>query len=324
MDRSDVSGKPMVTLWHFGLVSLMVCLIGNCLVPPLVSDVWVRDSDVGLWFCGGLFLSQLSVPGWLSLWRVGSSEHRLLLAAAMTLCCIGSGWIGFLISGPASRDDAIAFMVSVFVPPIVFWGVDSWAGWISGFSLVHMPCFAGLGVGNEQQEPRTSKMGAVVQGGAARVDGGENADGAACEKDQGGDGFRFRLRSLFAWITLVAIGVALWKSAATMNAIAFRDIRGFLMEPLIYTLVRLLFLVAVHGLVVIATLKPKARWAWWVLIAGFAGGLEGIRRNFSGFSSTVGYLEWDFAMLSLGFLVGQILLGLAIRWMGWVGVGERG
>ncbi len=299
MERSDVSGKPLVTLWHFGLVSLMFCMIGNCLVPPLVSDLWVRDSDVGLWFCGGLFLSQLSVPGWLSLWKVGSLEHRLLLAAAMALCCIGSAWLGFLISGPASRDDAMAFMVSVFVPPFVFWVVDYWVGRVSGLSIVLQPGIPGA-VGERERGEHGNAENAI--------------DG----------GLTFRLRSLFAWITLVAIGVALWKSAATMNAVAFRDIRGFLMESPINLLVRFLFWVAVHGLVIVATLKPGVRWAWWVLIPSFAGGLEGIRRYFSNFSITVGYLEWDFAMLSLGFVVGQILLGLAIRSMGWVGVRDRG
>jgi len=299
VERSDVSGKPLVTLWHFGLVSLMFCMIGNCLVPPLVSDLWVRDSDVGLWFCGGLLLSQLSVPGWLSLWKVGSLEHRLLLAAAMALCCIGSAWLGFLISGPASRDDAMAFMVSVFVPPFVFWIVDYWVGRVSGLSIVLQPGIPGA-VGERERGEHGNAENAI--------------DG----------GLTFRLRSLFAWITLVAIGVALWKSAATMNAVAFRDIRGFLMESPINLLVRLLFWVAVHGLVIVATLKPGVRWAWWVLIPSFAGGLEGIRRYFSNFSITVGYLEWDFAMLSLGFVVGQILLGLAIRSMGWVGVRERG
>lgn len=324
MDRTSVSGKPLVTLWHFGLVSLMVCMIGNCLVPPLVSDIWVRDSDVGLWFCGGVFLSQLSVPGWLSLWKVGSLEHRFLVAAAMTLCCIGSAWIGFLISGPASQDDAIAFMVSVFVPPFVFWGLDYWVGCITGFSFVVQPRIASTPGLPVQWEQDKSKVAVVDGGGASHADSGMHADGVDSEKDGVGDGFRFRLRSLFAWITLVAIGVAIWKSAASMNAIAFRDIRGFLMEPPLHSLVRLVFLVTVHGLVIIATLKPGARWAWWVLIPGFAGGLEGIRRHFSGFSSTFGYLEWDFAMLSLGFVVGQILLGLSIRWMGWVGVRERG
>jgi len=299
VERSDVSGKPLVTLWHFGLASLMFCMIGNCLVPPLVSDLWVRDSDVGLWFCGGLLLSQLSVPGWLSLWKVGSLEHRLLLAAAMALCCIGSAWLGFLISGPASRDDAMAFMVSVFVPPFVFWIVDYWVGRVSGLSIVLQPGIPGA-VGERERGEHGNAENAI--------------DG----------GLTFRLRSLFAWITLVAIGVALWKSAATMNAVAFRDIRGFLMESPINLLVRLLFWVAVHGLVIVATLKPGVRWAWWVLIPSFAGGLEGIRRYFSNFSITVGYLEWDFAMLSLGFVVGQILLGLAIRSMGWVGVRERG
>jgi hypothetical protein len=299
VERSDVSGKPLVTLWHFGLVSLMFCMIGNCLVPPLVSDLWVRDSDVGLWFCGGFFLSQLSVPGWLSLWKVGSLEHRLLLAAAMALCCIGSAWLGFLISGPASRDDAMAFMVSVFVPPFVFWGFDYWVGRVSGLSIVLQPGIPGA-VGERERGEHGNAENAI--------------DG----------GLTFRLRSLFAWITLVAIGVALWKSAATMNAVAFRDIRGFLMESPINLLVRLLFWVAVHGLVIVATLKPGVRWAWWVLIPSFAGGLEGIRRYFSNFSITVGYLEWDFAMLSLGFVVGQILLGLAIRSMGWVGVRDRG
>jgi hypothetical protein len=299
VERSDVSGKPLVTLWHFGLVSLMFCMIGNCLVPPLVSDLWVRDSDVGLWFCGGFFLSQLSVPGWLSLWKVGSLEHRLLLAAAMALCCIGSAWLGFLISGPASRDDAMAFMVSVFVPPFVFWGFDYWVGRVSGLSIVLQPGIPGA-VGERERGEHGNAENAI--------------DG----------GLTFRLRSLFAWITLVAIGVALWKSAATMNAVAFRDIRGFLMESPINLLVRLLFWGAVHGLVIVATLKPGVRWAWWVLIPSFAGGLEGIRRYFSNFSITVGYLEWDFAMLSLGFVVGQILLGLAIRSMGWVGVRDRG
>ena len=220
-------------------------------------------------------------------------------AAAMALCCIGSAWLGFLISGPASRDDAMAFMVSVFVPPFVFWGFDYWVGRVSGLSIVLQPGIPGA-VGERERGEHGNAENAI--------------DG----------GLTFRLRSLFAWITLVAIGVALWKSAATMNAVAFRDIRGFLMESPINLLVRLLFWVAVHGLVIVATLKPGVRWAWWVLIPSFAGGLEGIRRYFSNFSITVGYLEWDFAMLSLGFVVGQILLGLAIRSMGWVGVRDRG
>lgn len=317
MDRSDVAGKPLVSLWHFGLVALMVCMIGNCLVPPLVSDIWVRDSDVGLWFCGGLFLSQLSIPGWLSLWKVGSSEHRILLAATMTLCCIGSAWIGFLISGPASQDDALAFMVSVFLPPIVFFCVDYSVGRATGLSFVDA---SQRGSRSRTDNPLELHPDEVA--GDDGCGGGRQGEWSAEKSVE--EGFRFRLRSLFAWVVLVAFGAALWKSAAGMNAIAFRDIRGFLMEPPTHSLARLVFLIAVHGLVIIATLKPGARWAWWVLIPCFAGGLEGIRRYFSSFSDTVAYLEWDFAILSLGFLVGQILLGLAIRWMGWIGIRVRG
>jgi len=270
----------------------VACVVGNLFIPTLLLDWWVRDADVGLWFCVGLFLTQLSIPGWLTLLHWGRVEWRLLAGGVLAMICILSAWGGFLMSGPVSQADALMFMVGVFVPPVCLVALDLlWIG-MTGFRIA------------PQIVPETP-WGAVSPSSPTPEAMGDRHE------------WTFGLASLFGWVVLVAMAATLWKHAANMNAIAFRDVRVLVGDSAAYAVTRLAFLGFLHVGSIFGTLAQDKRKAWACLLPGFFLGLEGMRRLvFVVSGSAPPYLEWDFALLAVGFFVGHLLLGTLLNYLG--------
>ncbi|MFO0011708.1 MAG: hypothetical protein ACK553_03115 [Planctomycetota bacterium] len=267
-----------------GVVFTVLCVVANCFLPPLILEWWIRDADVGLWFCGGLLLTELSLPGWLSYFRIGNYSTRLFVGSVFCLICIVSAWGGFLMTGPADQADAIAFLAGVFVPTAVLVGVDLFAVRSSSCRLVHRVEDSDV---NEPVDPGTAE-------------------------------WSFGLANLFGWVILVAIAAGLWSSALRMNAIAYRDVRFYLSDSMYYNVAKLGWFVMLHLGIIYGTLSRDNRWVLAWLIPGVILGLEMMRRlQFYSTGTMPIYLEWDFAMLSLGFVAGHGMLGLGLRFLGW-------
>lgn len=267
-----------------GVVFTVLCVVANCFLPPLILEWWIRDADVGLWFCGGLLLTELSLPGWLSYFRIGNYSTRLFVGSVFCLICIVSAWGGFLMTGPADQADTIAFLAGVFVPTAVLVGVDLFAVRSSSCRLVHRVEDSDF---NEPVDPGTAE-------------------------------WSFGLANLFGWVILVAIAAGLWSSALRMNAIAYRDVRFYLSDSMYYNVAKLGWFVMLHLGIIYGTLSRDNRWVLAWLIPGVILGLEMMRRlQFYSTGTMPIYLEWDFAMLSLGFVAGHGMLGLGLRFLGW-------
>lgn len=267
-----------------GVAFTILCAASNCLVPPIILEGWIRDADVGLWFCGGLLLTQLSLPGWLSYFRFGTLSSRLLVGSVFSLVCIVSAWGGFLMTGPVNQTDAIAFLTGVFVPMLVLVGVDLFAVRSSQCRIVH---------GLDGQTAWTQDLST----------GGE---------------WSFGLANLFGWVIVVAIAAGLWSYGLRMNATAYRDVRFYLSDTAYHNLAKLGWFVLLHLGIVYGTLSRDNRWVWSWLLPGGILGLEFMRRvQFYSTGTMPIYLEWDFAMLTLGFVVGHGVLGLGLRFLGW-------
>lgn len=262
-----------------GLLLTVACAAGNLFLPPLISEWWVRDADVGLWFCAGLLMTQLAIPGWLCYFRIATISTRLMIGSVFAIVCIYAAWGGFMLTGPASRADAMAFLIGVFVPVIAFVGVDLFAVRQSQCRIVHRS-FA----------MNTPQMGE----------------------------WSFGLASLFGWVVVAACVAGLWSYGLRMNAIAYRDVRGYFFDAPYLSFAKLAWFMLLHLGAMFATLSQDSRWVWaWLLPCGFLG-LEGMRRLQFYSSGTVPiYLEWDFAMLAMGFVTGQFLLGAGLRFLGW-------
>jgi hypothetical protein len=262
-----------------GVLFTVACAAGNLFLPPLIQEWWVRDADVGLWFCAGLLMTQLSIPGWLCYFRVATISTRMLIGSVFALICIFSAWGGFLMSGPVSRADAMAFLMGVFVPVVAFTGLDLFAV--------------------RQSKCRISHDTSVID------------DGRKGE-------WSFGLASLFGWVVVAACASGLWSYGIRMNAIAYRDVRGYFMDAPYLTMAKLAWFIVLHFGAMFVTLSKDGRWAWAWFLPCVILGLEGMRRLQFYSSGTVPiYLEWDFAMLTLGFVAGQFLLGSGLRFLGW-------
>jgi hypothetical protein len=262
-----------------GVLFTVACAAGNLFLPPLILEWWIRDADVGLWYCAGILMTQLSIPGWLCYFRIATVSTRLLIGSVFALICIFSAWGGFLLTGPVSRADSIAFLIGVFVPVVAITVIDLFAVRHSRCRIAH----------------HSSSMDAA-----------------------GRSEWSFGLASLFGWVIVAACVAGLWSYGMRMNATAFRDVRGYFFDAPYLTMAKLAWLILLHFGAMFVTLSIDSRWAWSWLLPCVILGLEGMRRLQFYSSGTVPiYLEWDFAMLTLGFVTGQFLLGSLLRFLGW-------
>lgn len=310
-----------------------LALVANAWIPPFILETWVRDADVGLWFCAGLYLTELALPSWIAISMVGTLPQRWLLGAAMAWLFIVAAWLGFRFTGPVSHKDAICFLAVSFGSSLLFLVTNHGLSFLLGARLVMSPPWVRQAASTGDSEATAiettiakpeptellSNRGVAAwalpsqPGGLANEPGGLRV-GA----NEPGHALSFGLMSLFVWIILAAATVSFCKQALGANDIAFRAIRiTLVIESAYYTLARVLYVLCFQAVLLRWCLAPEGvgRWGWWWVL-GFAMGLEGLRRFVSGLHGERSYLEWDFAPLVLGLIVGHVCLALMLRWRG--------
>jgi hypothetical protein len=318
-----------------------LALVANAWLPPFILETWVRDADVGLWFCAGLYVTELALPSWIAIAKVGTLPQRWLLGATMAWLFIATGWLGFRFTGPISQKDAICFLAASFATPLLILATNHGLSFLFGAKLAMSPpreaareswaaaepTISEIAVLDREpldREPLSSSSSAGVEAQEipklpprpARTIEGWELEG---EVRKSGHALSFGLSSLFAWIILAAATVSFCKQALGASDIAFRAIRITLVfESAAYTLMRVLYILWLQAMLLRWCFASRglgrSDW-WWILTLVL--GLEGMRRVVSGIhGERLTYLEWDFAPLVLGVVVGQVCLALVLRWRG--------
>ncbi len=276
-------------LWS-ALSALSLVLIGNVLIPKLIYEIWTRDCDVGLWFCAGCLLSELSIAGILCRWNLGKFEWRLLGSSCWILAVAISAWYSFEWCGPISRSDAIAFVSFVTVAPFVFGILDY--------------VFLALSSTNiGRQNLLVSHSG---------------FEDSQVQDSQSATEFRFGIPVLFGWITLVAMSCMLVRSALSHSETADRSVRIYFEYGFIRLAALALFFWLLHNALLFATLHKKI--APGIAIAAALGilGTELIRQIQQWWMRRdLDYLSWEFAIIVLGFVVSHVVIGSTVRWLDW-------
>lgn len=151
---------------------------------------------------------------------------------------------------------------------------------------------------------------------------------------------KFSLSTMLVSTTFCAFLAALARYGHTTTEADIRDIRSYEAFPVGYLAMLALYLWSLHTLLmatVLAESPPATRpsgemiggdtsrrtglgQGLLVVITGVVaiGGLEGLRRVQELLThASLDYLNWEFAMVTLGFIVGHLVAGYFLRWRGY-------
>lgn len=277
-----ISGQRNV-LWSVLPIATLF-LVGHVVVPPIAYFYSPRDSDMGLWFCGGILISELGLFGLIYSLRYGEAQWRFLIGAALNVLVILLALAASVQCADLSKEDSLVLIAMLF-------GISVFIG---AFDLIAWKVWrVALGRQNPTPEQRLSE---------------ERASG------------RFRFGFLFLMLlTILSSVMALTVSQSLMlRNVSYRSFRNYYNQGIPFLLLIASFFWLLHQALLNATLRP---WKWyrvWFAIGFATIGTEMIRRA-EEWKNTVklDYLNWEFSMIVSGFVVAHVLFGTTIQWLGW-------
>jgi hypothetical protein len=262
----------------------MLLVMVELIVPPLAYHYSVRDSDMGLWFCGGVVLAELSMFGLVTCWRYGPLQWRVLGGLAFNLLVVEIAVHSVWLCVPMSTEDMLCLMKMLFGASVFFGVTDLLVLRVSRIALV-------------RQRPTEEQV---------------QAEHKAAHSWQFGTVF---LLSLIALSSIVAL---MWRQALSLNVVAYHSYRNYYAQGLPFLLLLVSFFWVLHVSLLWATLQSAVRRG---MIASLLIGLLGtelIRRVEQWKNAvTLDYLNWEFSMIVLGFATLHVILGSTFRWLGW-------
>lgn len=275
---------PKRIYWINLSVVFALLLLAHLVFPPLLYHWSPRDSDMGLWFSGGLLLGELSMFGLTTRWSYGPLQWRVIFGAALAILLIQVTAITVRICGPMSRADSIVLLRMLFGVSIFFAFCDVIYFRVTRLWLV-------------RQQPTEDQLA---------------SEGKAAQSRQFGTAF------LLAVVVLSAFIALMWRYALNANEIAYRSYRSYDNQGVPFLLLLVTFFWVLHILILRAVLISPLRSGLIVTCIIAILGTESIRRieqwkN----STTLDYLNWEFSMIVMGFLVTHAIIGATIRWLGW-------
>jgi len=270
-------------LWSVLPIATLI-LVGHVVVPPIAYFYSPRDSDMGLWFCGGILISELGQFGLIYSLKYGEAQWRFLTGAALNVLVILLALAASVLCADLSKEDSLILISMLFGISVFFGAFDlmAWKVWR-----------VALGRQNPTSEQLLSE---------------ERATG----------GFRFGFLFLMLLTVLSSVMALTVSQSLMLRNVSYRSFRNYYNQGTPFLLLIACFFWLLHLALLNATLRP---WKWHrVLIAiGFATiGTEMIRRA-EEWKNTVklDYLDWEFSMIVSGFVVAHVLIGTTIQWLGW-------
>ena len=277
-----VSGQKNV-LWT-ALAFAAALLLGHVLIPPIAYFYSPRDSDMGLWFCGGIVVGELGLFGLIYSLRLGEAQWRFLAGATLNVVIILLALAASFLCADVSSDDAIVLLSMLFGISVYFGALDIAAMTVLRVALVRQ---------NPTPEQRLSEV---------RV----------------GGTFRFGFLFLILLTVLAAVMALTVSQSLSLRNASYRSFRNYYNQGAPFLLLIASFFWLLHLTLFNATLRSR-KWFRALIAVGFATlGTELIRRVEEWKNSVkLDYLNWEFCMIVFGFLVANILIGTTIRWLGW-------
>ncbi len=259
-------------------------LVGHVVVPPIAYFYSPRDSDMGLWFCGGILISELGLFGLIYSLRYGEGQWRFLLGSTLNVVVILLALTASSLCAELSKEDSLVLLALLF-------GISLYIG------LLDLVAFKVWQLALVRQNPTPAQV--------------LSEESAASP---------FRFGSLFLiLLTVLSSVIALTVSQSlTLRNVSYRSFRNYYNQGAPFLLLIATFFWLLHLALLNATLRPW-KWVRILLAVGFATlGTEMIRRV-EEWKNTVklDYLNWEFSMIVSGFVVAHILIGTTIQWLGW-------
>ena len=260
-------------------------LIVHVVVPPLAAFYSPRDSDMGLWFCSGIILSELGLFGLIYMTRVGQPQWRLLVGLFVNVLFILLAFWSALLCSPMSRENAIAFLALL-------------AGMCFFVSLLDLAVMKSLRLSLVRQNPTEEER--------------------LAERMAFGP-LRFGTLFLLFVSTLSAIvALTVSQSLTFDSSSSYLPFRNYLNQGPAFLLLLATFFGLFHWLLLFSTLRPRKPMIFLGAVGFGAIGTELIRRVEQWKNTvTLDYLNWEFCMIVAGFLVAHVLFGGTVRWLGW-------
>lgn len=291
----------------FVLVLLLV--VGNLLLPSIVASIYIRDSDVGLWFMAGVLLAELSLSGCVLRMQYGQLQWRILGAVGCSLFFVVCGFASALIVGPMSSTDGISYLQLTLSTAAIFTFLDLLILGLSKLWLVRTNSTPALHALKKERNIDYEEDGPFR---------GPDDSFAEGSQTEGRARFHFSFLFLFGMSTFVALFALLWRLSLDFEAVAYRAWRGYSDKGTPMLLVMVFFLWLLHASLLLSTLQ--IRWLRGmiasVLLAVF--GCETLRRvEQSKSGAPLSYLDWEFCMIVGGFLTAHLVIGFTARWFGW-------
>lgn len=273
-------------------VLTVILLVGNVVLPPIVYHSYTRDSDVGLWFMVGVFLTELSLIGCIIRWEYGQLQWRIIGAACTLLIFLVCGLSAAALVGPMSSTDGVTFLELTLSTASLFTVLDLVALSLSKFWLTRSNCIS------------TCKATEVLADDESVAVGTTN--------------FHFGFPFLFCVLTLSAFFALLLRIALDFDAVAYRDWRNYQTKGIPMLLTLGIFLWVLHLSLLLSTLQIRYRRGMIASLTLAVLGCEMLRRVEQSIrGEPLNYLDWEFSMIVCGFLTAHFVLGFLVRWFGW-------
>ena len=270
-------------LWSvFPIATLF--LIGHVVVPPVAYYYSPRDSDMGLWFCGGILISELGLFGLIYSLRYGEAQWRFLLGSTLNVVVILLALAATSLCAELSKEDSLVLLALLF-------GTSLYIG------LMDLVAFKVWRLALVRQNPTPEQT---------------------LSEELAASPFRFGTLFLILLTVLSSVIALTVSQSLTLRNVSYRSFRNYYNQGAPFLLLIASFFWLLHLALLNATLRP---WKWVrVLLALGLGtiGTEMIRRV-EEWKNTVklDYLNWEFSMIVSGFVMAHVLIGTTIQWLGW-------
>ncbi len=259
-------------------------LVGHVVVPPLSYFYSPRDSDMGLWFCGGIVISELGLFGLIYSLRIGEAQWRFLAGSTLNVLIILLALAASSLCAELSKEDAIVLLALLF-------GISLF------FGVLDLVSFKFWRVALVRQNPTPEQ---------------------ALSEERASSPFRFGFLFLLLLTVLSSVIALTVSQSLTLRNVSYRSFRNYYNQGAPFLGLIASFFWLLHLTLINATLRPL-KWISLVIPFGVATlGTELIRQVEERKNSVkLIYLNWEFCMIVFGFVVAHVLIGTTIQWLGW-------
>ena len=259
-------------------------LVGHVIVPPIAYFYSPRDSDMGLWFCGGIVISELGLFGLIYSLRYGEAQWRFLLGSTLNVVVILLALAASSLCAELSKEDSLVLLALLFGSSLYIGLMDLVAFKVCRLALV-------------RQNPTPEQ---------------------ALSEERAASPFRFGSLFLILLTVLSSVIALTVSQSLTLRNVSYRSFRNYYNQGAPFLLLIATFFWLLHLVLLNATLRPRKGYRILLAIGVVTFGTEIIRRA-EEWKNTVklDYLNWEFSMIVFGFVVAHVLIGTTIQWLGW-------